>query len=183
LNNRLLAASPVAARLAAAMLTGCPTPSTGTGPNDPLPSSILTREAEASQSCPIGDVPGPLVAPERVPSVMAEHLPHFLPPQFGLAAGWGPGGATDTAGAVWTDPRCRTVRVVLDPHAEAGSGPQVGEWTLTQNATCGNGLLQDVPCLEYRADAGDAALVVSTVGLAREEGDAVISSIPLAGRS
>ena len=111
---------------------------------------------------------------------MAGHLPRYLPPQFGLAAAWGPGAGTATAGAVWTDPRCRTVRVVLDPYADTGSGPQVGDWTLTRNALCGNGLLQNVPCLEYRAPAGDATVVVSTTALARQEGDAVIESIPLA---
>jgi hypothetical protein len=71
------------------------------------------------------------------------------------------------------------VRIALDPHAAEGSGPQVGEWTLTTSTTRGNGLLTDVPCLEYRTGAGDTTVVLSTVGLVRDEGDAVASSVRL----
>jgi hypothetical protein len=68
---------------------------------------------------------------------------------------------------------------VLDPNASLGSGPQVGDWTLTRSDVCGAGLLQGAGCLEYRTDVAEGTLVLTTVGLAREEGDAVAGSVPL----
>jgi hypothetical protein len=168
------------AALAAAVLAACTTPSDRAGPNDPLPSVILSPQQEAAQSCPIGGIPGPVVPAQGVDTALDQHVPHHLPPgQFGLAAAWGPVGGSATAGAVWADPRCRTVRIVLDPNAQTGSGPQVGDWTLTQNGPCSGGLLVGAACLEYRTGVAEGVLVLSTVGLAREEGDAVATSVPL----
>jgi hypothetical protein len=121
-----------------------------------------------------------VVLPNEVESALDGHVPHELPPSdFGLAAAWGPVGGSATAGAVWVDPRCRVVRIVVDPNASVGTGPQVGDWTLTQSQPCATGLLQGAPCLEYRTQVDGGTLVLSTVGLAREEGDAVANSVPL----
>jgi hypothetical protein len=161
-------------------LAACATPSSGGRPDQPLPSAILSPQQEAAQSCPNGGVPGPVVPPAEVESSLDGHVPHSLPPtQFGLAAAWGPEGGTATAGAVWADPRCRIVRIVLDPNASVGAGPQVGDWTLTGSQQCATGLLQGAPCLEYRTSVDGGTLVLSTVGLAREEGDAVANSVPV----
>jgi hypothetical protein len=166
--------------LSAALMAACATPSDRSGPADPLPSMILSPQQGAAQSCPIGGIPGPVVPAERVEAVLEEHVPHYLPPgQFGLAAAWGPVGGSATAGAAWSDPRCRTVRIVLDPNGSVGSGPQVGDWTLTRSEQCGSGLLVGAPCLEYRTDVAEGTLILSAVGLAREEGDAVATSVPL----
>lgn len=165
---------------AALLLAGCATPSGGNGPADPLPSGILSPQHEAAQSCPVGGVPGPVVSAQQVESALDGHVPHELPPsQFGLSAAWGPVGGSATAGAAWADPRCRVVRIVLDPNASVGSGPQVGDWTLTRSDQCAAGLLQGAQCLEYRTDVAEGTLVLSTVGLAREDGDAVANSVPL----
>jgi hypothetical protein len=173
------------ARLAVALLAltlglaGCVTPSSGPGPGEPLPSAILSPQEEAAQSCPNGGVPGPAVPASEVESVLDGHVPRYLPPAlFGLAAAWGPVGGTATAGAAWADPRCRIVRIVLDPGASVGSGPQVGDWTLTQSGPCANGLLPGSFCHEYRTRVDGGTLVLSTVGLAREDGDAVANSVP-----
>jgi len=164
---------------ALALLVACSTPSGG-GASEPLPSLILSPQHEAAQSCPNGGVPGPQVRPDQVESALDDHVPHELPrSDFGLAAAWGPVGGSATAGAVWVDPRCRVVRLVLDPNASVGAGPQVGDWTLTSSQTCGGGLLAGAACLEYRAEVDGGTLVLSTIGLAREEGDAVANSIPL----
>lgn len=172
--------APLLAAAAAFALAACPTPSDRAGPDEPLPSAILSPQHEAAQSCPVGGVPGPVVTADRVESALEGHVPHYLPPsQFGLAAAWGPVGGSATAGAAWADPRCRVVRVVVDPNASVGSGPQVGVWTLTRSEQCGSGLLQGAQCLEYRVEVPEGAIVVSTVGLAREEGDAVVDSIPV----
>jgi hypothetical protein len=170
----------VALAALAVALAGCATPSGRAGPNNPLPSVILSPQQEAAQSCPIGGIPGPVVPAQGVEAALDEHVPHHLPPgQFGLAAAWGPVGGSATAGAAWADPRCRTVRIVLDPNAATGSGPQVGDWTLTRSDVCQSGLLVGAPCLEYRTDVAEGTLVLTTVGLAREEGDAVATSVPL----
>jgi hypothetical protein len=165
--------------VAAVALGACATPSSG-GPDEPLPSIILSPQHEAAQSCPNGGVPGPVVPPSEVESSLDGHVPHELPPSdFGLSAAWGPVGGSATAGAVWVDPRCRVVRIVLDPNASVGAGPQVGDWTLTSSQPCEGGLLQGASCLEYRTTVDGGTLVLSTTGLAREEGDAVANSIPL----
>ena len=165
--------------LVTASLGACATPSSG-GTGEPLPSIILSPQHEAAQSCPNGGIPGPQVRPDQVGSVLDDHVPHELPPSdFGLAAAWGPVGGSATAGAVWVDPRCRVVRVVLDPNQSVGAGPQVGDWTLTSSQPCVGGLLRGASCLEYRAEVDGGALVLSTIGLAREEGDAVANSIPI----
>ncbi len=170
----------VAVALLGAALASCATPSGTAGVSEPLPSIILSPQHEAAQSCPNGGVPGPVVPPSEVESALDGHVPHQLPPSdFGLAAAWGPVGGSATAGAVWVDPRCRVVRIVVDPNASVGSGPQVGEWTLTGSEPCATGLLQGASCLEYRTRVDDGTLVLSTVGLAREEGDAVANSVPL----
>jgi hypothetical protein len=167
------------ALLAGLAMTACATPSGSAGPSEPLPSIILSPQHEAAQSCPNGGVPGPAVPPSEVESVLDDHVPHELPPSdFGLAAAWGPVGGSATAGAVWVDPRCRVVRIVLDPNASVGAGPQVGDWTLTESQQCGGGLLVGAACLEYRVKVNGATLVLSTIGLAREEGDAVANSVP-----
>ena len=179
MNRGIVGAAGSLALALAFLLTGCPTPSDGAGPDEPLPSAILSPVQEAAQSCPVGGVPGPPVPAEGLETALDGHVPRHLPPtQFGLAAGWGPVGGSATAGAAWADPRCRVVRLVLDPNASVGSGPQVGVWTLTRSERCGNGLLTDAPCLEYRTKAAEGVLVLSTVGLAREEGDAVADSTP-----
>ncbi|HXJ63742.1 MAG TPA: hypothetical protein VNN79_08305 [Actinomycetota bacterium] len=165
--------------LVTASLGACATPSSG-GTGEPLPSIILSPQHEAAQSCPNGGIPGPQVRPDQVGSVLDDHVPHELPPSdFGLAAAWGPVGGSATAGAVWVDPRCRVVRVVLDPNQSVGAGPQVGDWTLTSSQPCVGGLLRGASCLEYRAEVDGGTLVLSTIGLAREEGDAVANSIPI----
>jgi len=161
-------------------LAACATPSTTAGPTGPLPSIILSPQHEAAQSCPNGGVPGPEVRPDQIETALDGHVPHELPPSdFGLAAAWGPVGGSATAGAVWVDPRCRVVRIVVDPNASVGTGPQVGDWTLTQSQPCATGLLQGAPCLEYRTKVNGGTLVLTTVGLAREEGDAVANSVPV----
>jgi hypothetical protein len=177
--NRI-ASRLLAVAIGGASLVACATPSGRAGPSEPLPSIILSPQHEAAQSCPNGGVPGPVVLPNEVESALDGHVPHELPPSdFGLAAAWGPVGGSATAGAVWVDPRCRVVRIVVDPNASVGTGPQVGDWTLTQSQPCATGLLQGAPCLEYRTQVDGGTLVLSTVGLAREEGDAVANSVPL----
>jgi len=162
----------------AVALGACAVPSSGS-PDQPLPSIILSPQHEAAQSCPNGGVPGPVIPPSQVETDLDGHVPHELPPSdFGLAAAWGPVGGSATAGAVWVDPRCRVVRIVLDPGASVGAGPQVGDWTVTSSQACGSGLLQGAACLEYRARVDGGTLVLSTIGLAREEGDAVANSVP-----
>lgn len=170
---------PLVALALATLLSGCATPSGSAGSGEPLPSIILSPQHEAAQSCPNGGVPGPAVPASQVETVLDGHVPHELPPSdFGLAAAWGPVGGSASAGAVWVDPRCRVVRVVLDPNASVGAGPQVGDWTLTESRQCGGGLLPGASCLEYRVEVEGATLVLSTIGLAREEGDAVAESVP-----
>jgi hypothetical protein len=165
---------------AALALAGCVEQSSPAGPNDPLPSVILSPQQQAAQSCPNGGVPGPVVPASQVESALDGHVPHDLPlGQFGLAAAWGPVGGSATAGAAWADPECRTVRIVLDPNADVGSGPQFGAWTVTQNAECRGGLLSGATCLEYRTGVDGGTLVLSTIGLSREQADPVVSSVPL----
>ena len=177
---RLARGAPLLAVAAAFVLSGCPTPSDGAGPDEPLPSVILSPQHEAAQSCPVGGVPGPVVSGAQVEAALDGHVPHQLPPsQFGLAAAWGPIGGSATAGAAWADPRCRVVRIVLDPGGAGGNGPQVGDWTLVRSDQCSEGLLQGAQCLEYRTGVAEGTLILSTVGLTREEGDAVAISVPL----
>ena len=92
---------------------------------------------------------------------------------------WEPGPNELTAGAAWADARCRTVVVRLGPSGPPAQGTAVGDWRLARSEICSNGLLSDVQCLLYVAPVGQDALVLSTVGLAREQADGVALSVPV----
>ena len=149
------------------------------GPTGPVPERVLSPAVSAALSCPIGSVRGIQVEPEELVAALDDHVPRSLPDDFGLLVGWRPGPNDPTAGGAWSDGRCRTIVLRLGPPGPPPAGPAIGPWRLVRSAPCSNGVLSDVSCLEYRAPVGDGHLVLSTVGVAQEQADAVVASIPV----
>jgi hypothetical protein len=111
---------------------------------------------------------------------LAGHLPRSLPDGFGLVDAWGAGDGFQGT-AIWTDERCRIVRLSLSAFQGwvGHEGPRVGTWTVTGNASraCFNSVLGTARCLEYRANVDEGQLWVQMMGLDRDEGDTIVGSI------
>jgi hypothetical protein len=115
-------------------------------------------------------------------SLRAMHalLPRLLPVGFGVVVAWRPSRRESDAGVAWAAAGCRTIVLRLSPTgAGPRAGPRVGGWSLVRRTTCGNGDLRGVSCFTYRARTRDGILSLATVGLSREESDAVAVSFSL----
>jgi hypothetical protein len=110
---------------------------------------------------------------------MKGHVPHWLPEGFGLAGTWELG---DSAWATWTDDQCREVTVSVEQgRADATPGPRIGAWTVTVDvpAACSNSVLGTATCLGYQANATMGSVGIQAMGIERQDGDAIVQSIPL----
>jgi hypothetical protein len=143
----------------------------------PSPVVVLTP---ASRECPLQIERGNSVPADQIVEAMGGHVPHWLPPSFGLEGAWNAGGSI---WATWTDGTCREVTVVA---ADCGrslvamSGPRVGPWVVTVDAPgCGNQVLRSANCLDYYAAGTTGGVGFHAAGLDRTEGDRIVLSIPL----
>lgn len=130
--------------------------------------------------CPVGIVRADEAPLSRVAAVLEGHVPADLPDGFGLAHLWmGPAGLSGSA--LWTDDRCREIKVGL---TFEGAGPvdgvALGPWTVASSApdACGNAVLGVGRCLAYDAAIDGRQIVVRTMGMERDEADRVVLSIP-----
>ena len=107
-------------------------------------------------------------------------LPRLLPVGFGVVTAWRPSRREPDAGVAWAAAGCRTIvlRLSRTPGATP-SGPRVGGFTLARSVRCGNGPLENVSCFTYLAPTNSGRLSLDTVGLSREESDAVAVSFHL----
>jgi hypothetical protein len=124
---------------------------------------------------------GKSVPADQIVEAMGGHVPHWLPPSFGLEGAWTDG---VSIWATWTDDTCRMVSVVSahrDRFSVVQSGPRVGPWVVAVDAPgCGNQVLGSANCLDYFAHVGPTGTVgFHAAGLDRTEADRIILSIPL----
>jgi hypothetical protein len=111
---------------------------------------------------------------------MQNYVPHWLPDGMGLVdafgSGWGAKG-----GAHFADARCREIELWFWESSDVGSGQHVGAWVVQQSKpkACGNAVLGEAMCLEYRGRVADGAIGVQMMGLSRPDGDRIVRSIPL----
>ena len=135
----------------------------------------------APRDCPVGSRDR-IVTPAQGIQLMRGHVPTDFPPGFGilLALESGSGG-----GITWTDGRCRMVRVSFMPSGEpmvsSNGVDQVGPWVVESDRpeACGNYVMGMGRCIGYTAAVSDGVVSVQTIGLSREEADALVLSIPL----
>lgn len=135
----------------------------------------------APTPCPEGIVRADSAQVTELADRLQGHVPEHLPGGFGLAYVWGRGERT-LGSATWTDERCRAITVTVGvPVGALPSGPRLGDWVVTINATgqCGNGVLGDARCLRYAARADNLELWVLMIGVDRSQGDDVVLSIPV----
>jgi hypothetical protein len=113
-----------------------------------------------------------------LPSPLRRYLPRRLPQGFKLLRAWQgkpPNAEAVRDGAVWSNDRCRLVRIEVLPPGEIGSGRSVSYWTAFRGQ-CGFGDL-DLVCRDYFARLDAGVLWLFTFGLSREVSDRIATSI------
>ena len=134
--------------------------------------------------CFVGLIRADHVTSDDLLMVLGPYVPSWLPPTFGLFFGFD-GSATDLEngrGAIWTDERCRQVRLEFLPGVASEESPRpAGQWERTDSASCTYSPLENVPCFVYHAQDNGGILNLYTVGLSREEAARVAAGIALDG--
>ena len=143
----------------------------------PSPVVVLTPPP---RECPVRIEGGKSVPADQIMEAMGGHMPHWLPPSFGLEGVWTEG---RSIWATWTDDTCRMVSVVSahrDRSSVAQSGPRVGPWVVAVDApACGNQVLGSANCLDYYVAVTNGSVGFHAAGLDRTEADPIVLSIPL----
>ena len=160
------------------------TPTVPTRGPAPLPSLVLSPAPHppgAFHQCPFGPARASEIPPATLASVMQNHVPHWLPQGMGLVEAFGPGFVGSLGGAYFADARCREVELWFWKSTDVGSGPRLGPWTVNADVPngCGNAVLGDGRCLDYRVRVAGGSVGVQMMGIPRHEGDQVVSSIPI----
>lgn len=130
--------------------------------------------------CPFGLSRAPLIRPESLDSVMANHVPHWLPDGMGLVQAFGPG-VGSLGGAYFADARCREIELWFWKSTGVASGERMGAWTVMVSGpnACGNAVLGSGRCIEYHAPVDGGSIGVQMMGIPRSDGDRIVRSIPI----
>lgn len=102
------------------------------------------------------------VAGTDLVELLGSHVPTWMPAGFGLMLGWkvegrAVGGRSN--GGIWTDERCRQVRLEVYPNTAGAESPRPdGRWVLVEDPyECAFGSLRHALCRQYHAQSeGDA---------------------------
>lgn len=142
------------------------------------PGTSATLLSPAPRECPLPPQRGSTVPPESLAEAMNGHVPQRLPPRFGFV--YLVGEAYDAlATATWTDAGCREMTLTLWQTQSQGDlpGPKVGPWTVTEDSPgCGNAVLGNGHCLDYRMKTGNGELELFFMGVPRSEADPIALS-------
>jgi hypothetical protein len=158
-----------------ASCTSSAPPSVQTGILAPAPKPL-----GGFNQCPFGPVRASGVASSSLVSVMANHVPRWLPPGMGLVEAFGPGEYA-FGGAYFADADCREIQLYFWESSDTGSGPRLGPWVITADVPngCSNAALGQGRCLEYHAKVPGGSVGVQMMGIDRAAGDRIVGSIPL----
>jgi hypothetical protein len=143
----------------------------------PSPSPVVVL-SPAPRECFVR-TEGKSVPADQIVEAMGGHVPHWLPPSFGLEEARTDGGSI---WATWTDDNCRMVGVTYAdrPGRLSLSGPRVGPWVVAIDAPgCGNKVLGSARCLDYYVALANGSVGFDAAGLDRTEADRIVLSIPL----
>jgi hypothetical protein len=147
------------------------------GAKAPPPSLVLVL-SPAPREC-LMRTEGKSVPADQIMEAMGGHVPHWLPPSFGLEGAWTDG---RSIWATWSDDTCRMVGVISAnrPRFSVKSGPRVGPWVVAIDAPgCGNQVLGPANCLDYYVALTTGSVGFHAAGLDRTEADRIVLSIPL----
>ena len=146
------------------------------GEKAPPPSPVVVL-SPAPRECFVR-TEGSSISADQIVEAMGGHVPHWLPPSFGLEGAWTDG---RSIWATWTDDTCRMVSVVAaDRHRLSLSGPRVGPWVVAIDAPgCGNQVLGRANCLDYYVALTNGSVGFHATGLDRTVADRIVKSIPL----
>lgn len=150
--------------LVVAALTGACTKSHGLAP---------TAASPAPMPCPEPLPRAGSAAAGHLAAEMYGHVPGWLPPGFGLSILY------KDHSAIWSDRRCREVRVGVygDGQMDPAVG-DVGQWRVIADANgCGNAVLGRGRCLDYQTKIDHHIITVQMMGLERPQGDRIVTSI------
>jgi hypothetical protein len=149
-----------------------------------IPGYILGK---APTQCPAGVVREPTIGPDALPAAMRGRLPHWLPFGFGVSIAFAAANGK-SAGATWSDRRCRQVQVGVTFSSspfQLPSGHRVGAWTLADDDPrgCGNAVLGKARCIVYLARLSPRGSIgLQSIGLSRKQANKIVGSIPLEAR-
>jgi hypothetical protein len=148
------------------------------GEKAPPPPSPVVVLSPAPRECLVR-TEGSAIPADQIVEAMGGHVPHWLPPSFGLEGAWTDG---RSIWATWADDTCRMVGVVSAdrPGRLSLSGPRVGPWVVAIDAPgCGNQVLGSAKCLDYYVALTNGSVGFHAAGLVRTEADRIVLSIPL----
>jgi hypothetical protein len=131
-----------------------------------------------STPCSIPPIAGNRRLTSTLPSPLRGYLPRWFPPGFRLERAWEgkrPNAEGVRDGAVWSNDRCRLVRIEVLPPGEIGPGRSVSYWTAFRGR-CGFGDL-DLVCRDYFAQLDAGVFWMFTFGLSRDVSDRIATSI------
>lgn len=146
-----------------------------------LPAMFSVALSPAPRACPF--MPGlgetPVTGGDaEVTRLMNGHLPTWLPSGFGLSGAWTEASATKTlfAETLWSDQRCRSVRVTF-----SSGGPGPGPWTVGYDnpRACGNAIMGMGECIGYSVSVTGGEVNVQTISLTRSDADRLVHSIKI----
>ena len=147
------------------------------GEKAPPPSPVVVL-SPAPRECLVRIEGGKSVPADQIVEATGGHVPHWLPPSFGLEGAWTDG---KSIWVVWTDDACRMVVVTSADRGRLSlSGPRVGPWVVAIDAPgCGNQVLGSANCLDYYVALTNGSVGFHAAGLDRTEADRIVLSIPL----
>ena len=145
----------------------------------PAPDPVVTYAFNGE--CVVGTIRADRVTGPNLVDLLGAHVPTWLPTGFGLMIGWTvEGGAVGerSDGGIWTDERCRQVRLEVFPGAAGEESPRPdGRWVLEEAPYNCVFHSRHLICRLYHAQSDGDALSLQTVGLSQHESARVVDGI------